>query len=131
MMMMKVIRETHFLSGSVCLLIATVTGVLQAQTAPTSTAAAPAASPPVGQTSGAPAAGSQVFFESQALAYSAMERLTAMIRQDVCSGTLPPGAHVVLFDTYSFQAIQQYRAFERSLGVLADMMHSFAPAATA
>jgi hypothetical protein len=86
-----------------------------------STGSSPAA---LGQTAGNGAASNTTFFESQMLSYGALDPLAEQIATEVC-GSLPPGTHLVLFDTTSFLTVQQYRSFQKELGLLTDMFNSF------
>jgi hypothetical protein len=83
---------------------------------------------------------STAFFDSQMLAYGAINEIAFAISHSVCEGpnALPPGANVVIYDQTSFQNLQAWQALKAAIKTLeaeyqtlSDTIDAIAPPAKA
>jgi len=74
---------------------------------------------------GSAAPSTQTFFESQMLTYGALDEIASVVASRVCSAS-GPTSHLILFDTASFAAVQQFHRLKRNIDVLAALFRSFA-----
>ena len=62
--------------------------------------------------------GGTAYFETQMLAYGAVNQLSETIANEVCR--LPPDSTVILFDQVSFQNLQMWQSFKATAALLGD-----------